>query len=83
MRRLSSLAGVRAREGETPLEFGARLAREVPEAAGPAWRVAERYTVAAYAPPDVAAASRDAVLSAWADLRPALVRRLTRRVRVR
>jgi hypothetical protein len=80
--RLSSLAGMGVREGETPLEFGARLAKEIPEAAGPAWRVAERFTVAAYAPPEVAATSRDAVLSAWADLRPALLRRLTRRFRL-
>ena len=78
--RRSALAAVE--EGETPLEFGARLAKEVPEAAGPAWRVAERFAVAAYAPPEVAASSREAVLSAWSDLRPALLRRLTRRVRL-
>jgi hypothetical protein len=78
---LSSLAGLGAREGETPLEFGARLAKEIPEAAGPAWRVAERFNVAAYAPPELAATSRDAVLSAWEELRPALLRRLTRRLR--
>jgi hypothetical protein len=82
LRRLSSLAGTAPREGETPLEFGARLAKEIPEAAGPARRVAERFTVAAYAPPAVAATSREAVLSAWADLRPALLRRLTRRLRL-
>jgi transglutaminase-like putative cysteine protease len=82
LRRLSALAGMGAHEGETPLEFGARLAREMPEAAGPARQVAERFTVAAYAPPDVAGTSRAAVLSAWAELRPALLRRLTRRLRL-
>jgi transglutaminase-like putative cysteine protease len=81
LRRLSSLAGLAAQEGETPLEFGARLAKEIPEAAGPAMQVAEKFAVAAYAPPALAAASHDAVLSAWADLRPALLRRLTRRFR--
>jgi hypothetical protein len=82
LRSLSSLAGLGAREGETPLEFGARLAREMPEAAGPVRKVAERFTVAAYAPPEVAGTSRDAVLTAWSELRPALLRRLTRRLRL-
>lgn len=78
---LASLAGIGAREGETPLEFGIRLATEMPEAAEPARRLAERFTVAAYAPREAAEGARDPVFVAWAELRPALVRRVTRRRR--
>ncbi|MBO0683327.1 MAG: transglutaminase domain-containing protein, partial [Candidatus Dormibacteraeota bacterium] len=80
--RLTSMAGLGAREGETPLEFGTRLAKEMPEAASAVRRVVDRFTVAAYAPPELAAGARADVLSAWADLRPSLIRRLTRRLRL-
>jgi len=79
---LSGLAGVRAKLGETPHEFGARLAREIPEAAKPARELAERFAVAAYAPRDVAAGSRTGVLSAWDELRPLLLRRVRGRLRL-
>jgi transglutaminase superfamily protein/uncharacterized protein DUF4129 len=79
---VSGLAGVRPRAGETPLEFGARLGKEVPEAAVAARELAERFAVAAYAPREVAAASRGAVLSAWDDLRPLLLRRVRGRLRL-
>jgi hypothetical protein len=79
---LSGLAGVRSRAGETPLEFGARLAREIPEAAKPAHDLAERFAVAAYAPRDVAVGSRTGVLSAWDELRPLLLRRVRGRLRL-
>jgi transglutaminase-like putative cysteine protease len=79
---LSRLAGVGARSGETPLEFGARLAREIPEAARPARDLAERFTVAAYAPRDVALGSRSGVLTAWDELRPLLLRRVRGRLRL-
>jgi len=79
---LSRLAGVRARPGETPLEFGARLAREIPEAASPARELAEKFALAAYAPRELATTSRAAVLAAWDELRPLLLRRVRGRLRL-
>jgi Transglutaminase-like superfamily len=79
---LSRLAGVGGRIGETPLEFGARLAQEIPEAARPARDLAERFAVAAYAPREQALTSRAGVLSAWDELRPLLLRRVRGRVRL-
>lgn len=79
---LSALAGIQARTGETPLEFGARLGREIPGAAAPARALAEQFAVAAYGPREAAAGTRPAVLAAWADLRPHLVRRLRGRLRL-
>jgi hypothetical protein len=79
---LSGLAGVQAVAGETPHEFGARLAREIPEAAVPARALAERFAVAAYAPREVAAGSRSGVLAAWDELRPLLLRRVRGRLRL-
>jgi hypothetical protein len=79
---LSGLAGMRPRSGETPIEFGARMAREIPEAARPARELTERFAVAAYAPREVAAGSRAAVLAAWDDLRPLLLRRVRGRLRL-
>jgi hypothetical protein len=79
---LSRLAGVQAQSGETPHEFGARLAREIPEAAKPARELAERFAVAAYAPRDLAVGSRLGVLASWDELRPLLLRRLRGRLRL-
>jgi hypothetical protein len=79
---LSRLAGVNARASETPGEFGARLAREIPEAAKPARELAEGFAVAAYAPREVARGSRDRVIASWELLRPHLLRRLRSRLRV-
>ncbi|MBJ7603696.1 MAG: transglutaminase domain-containing protein [Candidatus Dormibacteraeota bacterium] len=79
-RRLAALAGIRGSPGETPLEFGRRLAREMPEAAGPAGRLADRFTLAAYAPRQLAEAAEDAALEAWLELRPLLLRRLKDRL---
>jgi hypothetical protein len=79
---LSRLAGVQGHMGETPHEFGARLAREIPEAARPARELAERFAVAAYAPRSLAVDSRSGVLAAWDELRPLLLRRLRGRLRL-
>ena len=79
---LSGLAGVRFRAGETPIEFGARLAREIPEAATPARTLAQSFAVAAYAPHDIAAATRTPVMAAWEELRPLLLRRVRGRLRL-
>ena len=79
---LTRLAGIGRRDAETPLEFGARLAREMPEAARPAQDLAQRFTVAAYAPRELAADSRAAVLAVWEELRPALLRRVRLRFRL-
>lgn len=79
---LTRLAGIGRRSSETPLEFGARLAGELPNAARPARELAQRFTVAAYAPGDLAAESRPAVLAVWEELRPALLRRVRLRFRL-
>lgn len=79
-RRLAALAGIRGSPGETPLEFGRRLARDMPEAAGPAGQLADRFTLAAYAPRELAEAAEDSALEAWLELRPLLLRRLRDRL---
>lgn len=79
---LSRLAGVQPRNGDTPIEFGTRLAREIPEAARPACELAEKFAVAAYAPREAAIAARSSVLAAWEELRPLLLRRVRGRIRL-
>jgi transglutaminase-like putative cysteine protease len=79
---LSGLAGVQRQSGETPIEFGDRLGREMPEAASPARTLAEQFAVAAYAPPDKAVTARTSVLTAWEELRPLLLKRVRGRVRL-
>ena len=71
---LSRLAGLRGPPGETPLEFGRRLAKEAPRGAAEALRLAQGFTLAAYAPPDQAGQGVDDVLSGWRGLRPVLIR---------
>jgi hypothetical protein len=78
---LASLAGAQRRPGETPLELGRRLQRTFPETAEPASALANGFVVAAYAPPEVAATTRPAVMEAWSSLRPMLLRRVFSRLR--
>jgi hypothetical protein len=80
-RRLVSLAGGEVRPGETPTEFGARMAHDFPEAGPELKELATRFDVAAYAPSELAATSKPAVMSAWTSLRPLLVRRVVARFR--
>jgi transglutaminase-like putative cysteine protease len=80
-RRLVVLAGVPLRPGETPHEFGERMAGEFPEAGHEFKELARQFAVAAYAPAGVAAATRTAVLGLWDSLRPLLLRRLVQRLR--
>jgi transglutaminase-like putative cysteine protease len=77
---LARLAGAGRPPGETPLELGRRLQRTFPEAAEPVGALTDGFVVAAYAPPDVAAASRTSVMEAWTALRPMLLRRVIRRL---
>jgi hypothetical protein len=77
---LSRLGGVRQLPGETPLQFGSRLAGALPEAALPIRALADNFAVAAYAPPSVAARRRDAIMSGWLELRPALLKRIALRL---
>jgi transglutaminase-like putative cysteine protease len=78
---LSRLAGAERRPGETPLELGRRLAQTFPEASEPVRTLAGGFVVAAYAPPEVAETGRATVMEAWSALRPALLRRITARLR--
>jgi transglutaminase-like putative cysteine protease/drug/metabolite transporter superfamily protein YnfA len=78
---LARLAGLGVRRGETPREFGNRLAGQLPRAGPAAQELAAQFTIAAYAPPDMAAESREHVLDAWRALRPHLLRSVARRLR--
>ena len=78
---LARLAGAARPPGETPLEIGRRLQHSFPETAEPVGALARGFVVAAYAPPEVAATSRDSVMEAWTALRPMLLRRVFARLR--
>jgi transglutaminase-like putative cysteine protease len=80
---LLQLAGVRQRIGETPIEFGDRVAGTFPEAATGMRQLAGDYAVAVYAPPWLAHDSRAAILADWGSLRPVLLRRIAARLRRR
>lgn len=79
---LSRLAGLGPQAAETPLEFGARLGMELPEAAKAAQELATQFTVAAYGPPELAAGTRGAILATWEELRPLLLHRVRLRFRM-
>lgn len=78
---LAQWAGAVGSAGETPLEVGRRLQGAFPEASEAVRTLAGGFVVAAYAPPDIASSTRTAVMEAWADLRPVLLRRVFARVR--
>jgi hypothetical protein len=78
---LLQLAGVRRRVGETPIEFGDRVARRFPETASGIRQLAGDFAVAAYAPPRLAEQRRPAVLAGWGSLCPLLLRRVVSRRR--
>jgi hypothetical protein len=80
---LVELAGVRPRVGETPIEFGDRVAGAFPEAASGMRQLAGDYAVAAYAPPPMAEGRKAAILAGWGSVRPLLLRRIAARVRRR
>lgn len=79
---LTRLSGLRGPAGETPLEFGRRVAEEFPETSAPLTEVADGFVVAAYAPPQLAEGGRVKVLAGWETLRPLLVRRVFNRLRL-
>ncbi|MDQ2942178.1 MAG: transglutaminase domain-containing protein [Candidatus Dormibacteraeota bacterium] len=81
VRTLSELAGAKRKPGETPLELGRRLQRSFPEVSDSVAALAGGFTVAAYAPDDVAAAARSSVMESWTAVRPVLLRRMFRRFR--
>jgi transglutaminase-like putative cysteine protease len=78
---LVKLAGVRPRSSETPIEFGDRVASEIPEAAAGIRQLAVDFAVAAYAAPPAAAERKPAVMADWGSLRPILLRRVASRLR--
>jgi len=78
---LARLAGAVGPTGETPSELGRRLQGAFPEATEAVGALTSGFVVAAYAPPDLASSTRLAVMEAWSDLRPALLRRVFARVR--
>jgi hypothetical protein len=78
---MSGLAGLKLRPGETPLELGRRMQKSFPEASEPAGALTTAFAVAAYASPEVAGSTRSAVMEAWTELRPLLLRRVMSRLR--
>lgn len=80
---LAHLAGAERRPGETPLELSQRLQQTFPEASEPVSSLASGFTVAAYAPPDVASTARSSIMESWSTLRPMLLRRVLARLRPR
>jgi hypothetical protein len=78
---LARMAGLPGREGETPREFGQRLADQLPRAGPAAQELAAQFTVAAYAPPEMASEVRERALEAWRELRPHLLWGVSRRLR--
>jgi transglutaminase-like putative cysteine protease len=78
---LARLAGAERRLGETPLELSRRLQSTFPEASEPVGALASGFTIAAYAPPDLALSARSSVMEAWSSLRPLLLRRVFARLR--
>jgi hypothetical protein len=78
---LTRLAGLPPRTGETPREYGGRLAAAIPEAATPIRELTDNFVVAAYAPPALARASWARIVEVWGELRPHLLRRLAGRLR--
>jgi hypothetical protein len=78
---LARLAGAERRLGETPLELSRRLQGIFPEASEPVGALASGFTIAAYAPPDLAMSARSSVMEAWSSLRPLLLRRVFARLR--
>jgi transglutaminase superfamily protein/uncharacterized protein DUF4129 len=78
---LARLAGERMLPGETPFEYGRRLAKAFPEAATPLRRLVDQFVLTAYAPPALAVAARTETVAAFAVVRPHLLRRLRERLR--
>ncbi len=78
---LSRLAGAELQPGETPTELDKRLGRAFPEAAPHLHSLTDAFVVAAYAPPEMAQATKPSVMEAWASLRPMMLRRVLSRVR--
>jgi len=78
---LARLAGAEFTAGETPIELDRRLARAFPEAAPHLHALTGSFVVAAYAPKDIAEATKPSVMEAWSSLRPLMVRRVLGRVR--
>ena len=72
-------AGLPGPAGETPHEFGTRVADEFPETGSHIRLLAGDFAIAAYAPPRLAAGRRTSVLATWESLRPLLVHRVLHR----
>ena len=78
---LARMAGAELRPGETPSELEKRLGRAFPEAAPQLHSLADAFVIAAYAPPEMAQATKPSVMEAWASLRPMMLRRVISRTR--
>src|SRR5579859_149513 len=78
---LARMAGAELQPGETPTEMEKRLGRAFPEVAPQLHSLTSAFVVAAYAPPEMAQATKPSVMEAWASLRPMMLRRILSRAR--
>ena len=80
MTRLGWLAGVGRRHDQTPIEFGARVGRAIPDAGEGAVRIATSYAAHRYGGRQADDDEQDALLEAWKEIRFKLVGRMFRRL---
>ena len=78
---LTRLGGVEGPPGETPAEFGRRLAAHYPAGARPLRELVESYSVAAFAPEGAARPGAARLVLDWEAARPHLVRKIVDRFR--
>ena len=78
--RLGWLAGIGRRHDQTPIEFGARIGRLIPEANEGAVTIATSYATHRYGGRQVDEDEQGALLDAWKEIRFKLVGRMFRRL---
>ena len=78
--RLGWLAGIGRKSDQTPIEYGARIGRTVPDANDGAIRIAETYAAHRYGGRQADEDEQGALLEAWKDVRFKLVGRMFRRL---
>ena len=78
--RLGWLAGMGRTSDQTPMEFGARVGRTIPEANEGAMRIAASYAAHRYGGRQADEDERGALLDAWKEIRFKLIGRMFRRL---
>ena len=78
--RLGWLAGIGRRSDQTPIEFGARVGRTIPDAGDGAMRIASSYAAYRYGGRQADEDEQGTLLDAWKEIRFKLVGRMFRRL---